>query len=117
MKSYRTALIALFAAAPLGLAVAQTAPSQDQTAPSSASSPHQRDATSTPATEAPATNGTEPTSASTPHQHQAMKDSDKSKMMKDCIAKEQAKDSSVSKSQAKKTCKGQMNSTDSTSQQ
>jgi hypothetical protein len=117
MKSYRTALIALLATAPLGLAVAQTAPSQDQTAPSSASSPHQRNTTSTPATEAPATSGTEPSSASSAHQHQAMKDSDKSKMMKDCIAKERANDSSVSKSQAKKNCKGQMNSADSTSQQ
>ena len=117
MKSYRTALIALLATAPLGLAVAQTAPSQDQTAPSSASSPHQRDVTTTPATEAPASNGAEPTSASTPHQHQAMKDTDKSKMMKDCMAKEQAKDSSLSKAQVKKTCKEQMKSADSTSQQ
>ena len=46
-----------------------------------------------------------------------MKDSDKSKMMKDCMAKEQAKDSSLSKAQVKKTCKEQMKSADSTSQQ
>jgi hypothetical protein len=120
MKFYRTGWIALLATAPLAFAVAQTSPSQDKTAPSAASSPHQRDATSTQTTEAPASNGAEPSAASSPHQHQAMKDDSKSshaQMMKDCMAKEQAKDSSQTKDQVKKTCKDQMKSADSMSKQ
>jgi hypothetical protein len=115
MNLPRAALFALISVASTGFAIAQTPPSQD-TSPSSASSPAQRDSTSTPATEAPATNGTNPAAASTPHQQEATKGTmaggmDKAKhdkMLKDCVTKERAKDSSLSKDDAKKTCMDQM---------
>jgi len=68
---------ALFAAA--GVAGAQTAnqapPTQMQTNPDAASSPHQRQATGTAGTEASPTTatGANPSDASSPHQHAAMK--------------------------------------------
>ena len=61
--------------------------------------------------ETPPANGAEPSSASSPHQREAtggkaMHD----QMMKDCIAKEQANNASTTEAQAKKTCKAQMKS-------
>ena len=62
--------LALLAVVSATSAVAQTPPPpDDKTAPSAASSPHQRDATATPAAEAP-TPQAEPSSAATPHQRQ-----------------------------------------------
>jgi hypothetical protein len=118
MNLTRAALFALISVASTGFAIAQTPPSQDSTAPSSASSPAQRDATSSPATEAPATEGTNPAAASTPHQQDATKMAgmDKAKhdkMLKDCVTKERAKDSSLSKDDAKKTCMDQMKTSSS----
>jgi putative membrane protein len=49
----------------------QTPSSSDPTAPSAASSPHQRDTTSTGSTEAPAAQDAEPAAASSPHQQEA----------------------------------------------
>ncbi len=77
----------------------------NDTGPASASSPSQRSATSSDATEAPATNSAEPSAASTPHQQQV---TDSKKQMKDCMAKEKAKDSTQSKDQMKKACHDQM---------
>jgi hypothetical protein len=116
MNLSRAAVLALISVAASGFAMAQTPPSQNSTAPSSASSPSQRDATSSPATEAPANTGTDPSAASTPHQQQAtdgkmaggMDKAKHDKMMKDCVTKQQAKDSSLSKDDAKKTCADQM---------
>ena len=114
MTLHRTALIALIAITPVGFAMAQTTPPQDETSPSAASSPHQRDTTQSNTQEAPATTSSDPAAASTPHQRQATADStadstaSHKKMMKDCIAKERANDSSLSKDQAKKACKEQM---------
>lgn len=66
-----SALLALIAVGSATCALAQTPPpSDDPTAPSAASSPHQRDTTATGATEATPTSGTEPSSAATPHQRQ-----------------------------------------------
>jgi putative membrane protein len=67
-----SALLALIAVGSATCALAQTPPpSNDPTAPSAASSPHQRDATkSTEATEATPTPGAEPSSAATPHQRE-----------------------------------------------
>ena len=48
----------------------QQPPPDDETAPSAASSPHQRDTTSSNPTESPPTQNPEPASASTPHQRQ-----------------------------------------------
>ncbi len=97
--------IAMLAAACIGtasLAVAQQSP----TAPSSPSP-----STSTPAqTEAPTTDNTSPSAASSPHQREAMAKGNSDKMMKDCIAKQRSQDSSLSKSDAKKSCKEQMKS-------
>ena len=113
MTSQRTLLFSLISIAATGLAFSQTPPAQDTTSPSSASSPSQRAATSTPAQEAPADNSGDPASAASPHQQQATGNSMAGKakhdeMMKDCVAKEQAKDSAVTKDQAKKTCTDQM---------
>jgi putative membrane protein len=75
MNAFSTVtLAALLTAGTLGVAAAQTqAPQQsDQTSPSAASSPHQRQSTGTSADEAPTDNGANPGMASSPHQHQAM---------------------------------------------
>jgi putative membrane protein len=67
----QSALLAFVAIASATFAVAQTPPPKDdKTAPSAASSPHQRDSTSTQAAEAPATDSPEPSSTATPHQRQ-----------------------------------------------
>jgi putative membrane protein len=66
-----SALLALIAVGSATCAMAQTPPPpNDPTAPSAASSPHQRDATSTNAAEAKATPGAQPSSTATPHQRQ-----------------------------------------------
>jgi putative membrane protein len=63
-------LLALIAVGSTTCALAQNPPPpDDETAPSAASSPHQRDATSTNAAEAP-TPSAKPSSAATPHQQQ-----------------------------------------------
>jgi putative membrane protein len=65
------AFLALLAVGSATCALAQTPPPpNDPTAPSAASSPHQRDTTSTDAAEATPTQGAEPSSAATPHQRQ-----------------------------------------------
>lgn len=64
-----SALLTLIAVGSATCAMAQTPPPPDDpTAPSAASSPHQRDTTATGAPEATPTPGAEPSSASTPHQ-------------------------------------------------
>ena len=68
-----SALLALIAVGSATCALAQTPPPtpNDPTAPSAASSPHQRDATrSTDAAEATPTPGAEPSSTATPHQRE-----------------------------------------------
>ena len=73
-------LLALIAVGSTTCALAQTPPpAEDSTAPSAASSPHQRDSTSTNAAEATPTPGAEPSSAASPHQRQV---TDGSKMTK-----------------------------------
>lgn len=67
-------LFALLAVGSATCALAQTpTPPDDETAPSAASSPHQRDATSTSTAEAP-TSDAAPSSAATPHQREVTKD-------------------------------------------
>jgi putative membrane protein len=70
-----SALLVLIAVGSTTCALAQQNPPRpdDETAPSAASSPHQRDATSTNAAEATPANP-EPSSAATPHQRQVTKD-------------------------------------------
>ena len=64
-------LLALIAVGTATCALAQTPPpSDDPTAPSAASSPHQRDSTSQGAQEANPTSGADPSSAATPHQRE-----------------------------------------------
>jgi putative membrane protein len=67
-----SALLTLLAVGSATCALAQTPPPpNDPTAPSAASSPHQRDATkSTEAAEATPTQGAQPSSAATPHQRE-----------------------------------------------
>jgi hypothetical protein len=115
MSLRRTLLLtALISMAPTALVLAQTEPQSDQTSPSSASSPAQRDATSTNAPEASSTDSTSstsPSAASTPHQQQATGDRThmaSKQSMKECIAKQQTDNSGMSKADAKKACKAQM---------
>lgn len=98
-------------------ALAQTPQPTDRTAPSAASSPHQRDSTATAAEEMPATTDTEPAAASTPHQQSAtgtdasgtrMAKAKHDHMMKKCIAQEHAKDASASTDEIKRTCTNQV---------
>jgi len=96
----RIALIALACLGATGLAVAQTSPSQDTTSPSTSSQPKEAPTTSS--------STSSPSSASSPHQRQAMGKEPNAQMMKDCIAKQRAQDSSMSKSDAKKACKEEM---------
>lgn len=85
----------------------------DKSAPQAASSPHQREATSTSAAEAPASSEAEPASSSSPHQRQTTKTanakgSEKDEMLNNCISKHQKADANLSKDQAKRTCMDQM---------
>ena len=111
MSLRRTLLLAaLISMAPTALVVAQTEPQTDTTSPSSASSPAQRDATSSKAPEASSTDNTsssDPSAASTPHQQQSTHMASK-QSMKDCIAKQQSDNQGMSKTDAKKACKAQL---------
>ena len=100
----RTALLICITLFSANLTLAQTPP-PTSTNPSSASSPHQRDTTSTTTKEPPAASSTQPSTASTPHQKQVTKDD---KMINDCIAKRQSENSSLSKDDAKKACEAEM---------
>ncbi len=118
MSLRRTLLLAaLISMAPTAVVLAQTEPQSDPTSPSAASSPHQRDATRSNSPEASSTDNTtstSPSAASTPHQQQATKGTTRmasKQAMKDCIAKQQADNSGMSKADAKKACKAQMKGT------
>jgi hypothetical protein len=114
MNAFRSLCVATALAGSLtSLCLAQTPPSSDTTSPSSASSPHQRDITKTPAAEAPAGgNGANPAAASTPHQEEVTGGSKTSSKqnMKDCIVREQADHTGMSAADAKKACKAQLKS-------
>jgi len=103
-------LAALISLAPAGMVMAQSQTMPQDTSPSAASSPHQREATSTNATESSPTDNTtssNPSAASTPHQKESTHMASK-QAMKDCIAKQKAADSSMKDADAKKACKQQM---------
>ena len=114
MSLRRTLLLAaIISVAPTAVVFAQTDPQNDPTSPSSASSPHQREATSNQTPEASSTDstqGTTPSAASTPHQQQATGGTRTAskQSMKECIAKQQADNSGMSAADAKKACKAQM---------
>ncbi|HVF18554.1 MAG TPA: hypothetical protein VNA21_16645 [Steroidobacteraceae bacterium] len=107
----KTTLLICITLASTSLALAQTPPA-DTTSPSSASSPHQRETTSTATKEAATPSNPAPAAASTPHQQQVTQGADKAKahekMMKDCMAKQQSTNSSMSQDAAKKACSEQM---------
>jgi hypothetical protein len=100
-------LVALIAMSPAAMVLAQSSPPAQDTSPSSASSPSQRDATQSNAQESMPNSGTSPSAASTPSQQQAVHTASK-QSMKDCIAKQQQNDSGISKDDAKKACKAQL---------
>jgi hypothetical protein len=101
-------LAALISIAPAGLVMAQSQTTPQDTSPSAASSPSQREATSSSASEAPSTtDSTSPTAASSPHQQQSTHMASK-QAMKDCVAKQKQDNSGISSSDAKKACKQQM---------
>jgi hypothetical protein len=109
-------LAALFAVAFATSAVAQTPTQQDDTAPKAASSPHQRNATSTETKEAPAATQTNPAAASSPHQQNvtdgkmasAKTSAERDRLMNDCMKKEGERNSALSAEQVKKTCTDKM---------
>jgi hypothetical protein len=96
--------------ASMTVAVAQTTTQPDTTSPSSASSPHQRSATSTTAPEAQPANGADPSAAASPHQEKATRTANAKQSMKQCVAKQQADHAGMSTADAKKSCKAQMKS-------
>ena len=111
----RTALLGMIATTAASLTIAQTTPPSNPTGPSAASSPSQREATSSQAAESPTTNGTAPASASSPHQQQVTSGAksngstpDEKKAMKDCMAAEKAKNSGMSKNEMKSKCRSQL---------
>jgi putative membrane protein len=69
-----TAAVLLAAAATMAVAQTESQTPPQSTNPSSASSPHQRQALGKDTEEAPTTSGANPSIASSPHQHQAMRD-------------------------------------------
>jgi hypothetical protein len=112
MTPRKTLLLAsLISMAPMALVMAQEQATPDgsttTTSPSSASSPSQRSALSSSATESATTDGTSPSAASSPHQQQATRTASK-QAMRDCVAKQQSDNSGLSASDAKKACKAQM---------
>ena len=107
MSPRKTLLLALICMSPAALVMAQSQTTPSDTSPSSASSPSQRDSTSSSATESPTTDGTSPAAASTPHQQQATHVASK-QAMKECVAKQQSDNSGMSAADAKKACKAQM---------
>lgn len=115
------ALATFFAIASSTVALAQTPPAQtapQQDEPKAASSPHQRESTSTDAQEAPAGTETSPSAASTPHQKEATEGkvatgktkAEREQMMSDCMKKQQERNSTMSVDQVRKTCVEQMKS-------
>jgi hypothetical protein len=116
MSTYRRVIYSLAASvAVMPFAFGQSPPPADTTSPSAASSPHQRDATSTRSPEAPTGNGTNPAAASSPHQHQATSGqahqtgkNDAKQTMKACIAREQADHTGMTMADARKSCKEQL---------
>ena len=98
------AVVGIFGAA---TCFAQTpSPPASTTSPSSASSPSQRDATRSPASETAATSGSQPADASTPHQREAM--GGKNQTMKECMDAQAVKNSGMSKDAMTKACDDQM---------
>ena len=108
-------LAAMISVAPTVMVFAQQVPPTGPTSPSSASSPHQREATSTNTPEASSTDntqGTSPSAASTPHQQQATSGQQthtaSKQSMKACTAKQQTENPGMANADAKKACKAQM---------
>ena len=104
MTLRRTLLLAaILSVAPAALVVAQTPPpaepQSEQTAPSQSPSSTNPEVTNP--------SSTNPSAASSPHQREATHMASKG-TMKDCIAKQQADNSGMSKADARKACKAQM---------
>lgn len=125
MTLKRISLVTWLASAVFAISTAMAAetpaPEKDETAPKAASSPHQREATSTAAQEAPTTADADPASASSPHQRETTGTSDERKklaaaedktkrdrMMTECIQREQQSNSTLSTSQIERRCMDQM---------
>jgi len=116
MSTCRRVIYSLAASvAVMPFAFGQNTPPADTTSPSAASSPHQRDATSTHTPEAPTGNGANPAAASSPHQQQATSGqthqtgkNDSKQTMKACIAREQADHTGMTMADARKSCKEQL---------
>jgi len=121
MNAYRIVIYSVATSvAFVGLAFSQTSPPSDTTSPSAASSPHQRDATSSHTPEAPPSNGANPAAASSPQQRQATSTphdqtgkTEAQQTMKACIVREQADHTGMSMADAKKSCKEQLKVTPS----
>lgn len=97
------------------LAQTTTPAEEDPTAPRAASSPHQRESTSTEATEATANESTDPSASSSRHQRQATetdvketRTAEQDRWTKECVSKQMEKNTSMSETQAKKACADEM---------
>ena len=104
MKSPLFLCVTLVAA---NIAFAQP-PSPPTTDPSSASSPHQRETTSSPVKETPAPSS-DTAAPSSPHQKEVTKSE---KMMNDCITKRRSASPTTSKDEAKKACEAELKKKD-----
>lgn len=122
-----TLLAAAVSIAFAGAAIAENPPAtseqqttdQQTTSPAAASSPHQRESAHEQVNEAAptanaTTNDTDPSASSTRHQREttrtAKSKAEHEQMLNDCIEQAQARDSSMTKDQATKSCKDQMKS-------
>lgn len=126
MYAFKKIAVISLASVAVTCAFAQTQPTQtnaqqgnqsvnetDKTAPQAASSPHQRETTSTAAAEASANSDSEPSASSSPHQRDTTKTANaksgqKDEMLNNCISKHQKADAEVTKDQAKRACMDQM---------
>ena len=104
MTLRRTLLLAaILSVAPTAMVMAQTPPPADPQ--SERATPTQSPSNTSP--EATNPSSTNPSAASSPHQREATHMASK-EAMKDCIAKQQADNSGMSKADAKKACKAQL---------
>ncbi len=118
MKGHSTSILALVSLAFASVAWGQTQ-GADQTDPSAASSPHQRQSTDTQAADAPPTDDTDPSASSTQHQREttrtaARDEEGEDARVKECVEKLKAKDKGVPDYQAKKACREHVRKQDTT---
>nr|MBO2490359.1 hypothetical protein [Gammaproteobacteria bacterium] len=110
MKHLKTTLFGLVAVAFVSAAPwAQNQPTEESD-PAAASSPHQREATSTEAQEAAPTRDSDPAASSSPHQRETTRTAtgDEESQILSCVQRMRAQNDALSADQARKACEQQM---------